>query len=160
MISKKTATSKRAKLPRSSDYTKSFLKDWERLTHSGRYNMNRLKEVNNGTGFSKGFFGDLFKLAGGRFNPFAEPGTPCSPLGCNQNGEGKIFGIPYSKGSFTDMVSESFAGPHDMANSFHFYDTNGNIQYLGNLSGLQGNLLEYSRYCRHKISAHKAMHRI
>lgn len=45
MISKKTATSKRAKLPRSSDYTKSFLKDWERLTHSGRYNMNRLKEV-------------------------------------------------------------------------------------------------------------------
>ena len=45
MISKKTASSKRAKLPRFSDYTKSFLKDWERLTHSGRYDMNRLKEV-------------------------------------------------------------------------------------------------------------------
>ncbi len=45
MISKKTAQSKRARLPRTSDYTKSFLKDWERLTHSGRYDMNRLKEV-------------------------------------------------------------------------------------------------------------------
>lgn len=45
MISKKTAPSKRARLPRTSDYTKSFLKDWERLTHSGRYDMNRLKEV-------------------------------------------------------------------------------------------------------------------
>jgi mRNA interferase YafQ len=45
MTSKKTASSKRARLPRTSDYTKSFLKDWERLTHSGRYDMNRLKEV-------------------------------------------------------------------------------------------------------------------
>ena len=45
MISKKTASSKRARLTRFSDYTKSFLKDWERLTHSGRYDMNRLKEV-------------------------------------------------------------------------------------------------------------------
>lgn len=45
MPSKKTATSKRAKLPRGSDYTKFFLKDWERLSHSGRYDMKRLKEV-------------------------------------------------------------------------------------------------------------------
>ena len=45
MISKKTAQSKRSRFPRTSDYTKSFLKDWERLTHSGRYDMNRLKEV-------------------------------------------------------------------------------------------------------------------
>lgn len=45
MTSKKTAVSKRTRLPRSSDYTKFFLKDWERLTHSGRYDMNRLKEV-------------------------------------------------------------------------------------------------------------------
>ncbi|MDX3775699.1 type II toxin-antitoxin system YafQ family toxin [Chromatiaceae bacterium AAb-1] len=45
MISKKTAASKRADLPRASDYTKSFLKDWQRLSRSGRYDMNRLKEA-------------------------------------------------------------------------------------------------------------------
>lgn len=45
MTLKKLATSKRAKLPRSSDYTKTFIKDWERLSHSGRYDMKRLKEV-------------------------------------------------------------------------------------------------------------------
>ncbi len=45
MTSKKPTSSKRARLPRASDYTKSFLKDWERLSHSGRYDMNRLKEV-------------------------------------------------------------------------------------------------------------------
>jgi mRNA interferase YafQ len=45
MTSKKIASSKRARLPRTSDYTKSFLKDWERLSHSGRYDMNRIKEV-------------------------------------------------------------------------------------------------------------------
>jgi mRNA interferase YafQ len=42
---KKTAASKRAKLPRTSDYTKPFLKDWERLSHSGRYDMNGLKKA-------------------------------------------------------------------------------------------------------------------
>lgn len=36
---------KRAPLPRMADYTKTFIKDWQRLTHSGRYNMKRLKEV-------------------------------------------------------------------------------------------------------------------
>lgn len=45
MTSKKTASSKRARIPRSADYTKFFLKDWERLSHSGRYDMNKLKEV-------------------------------------------------------------------------------------------------------------------
>jgi mRNA interferase YafQ len=45
MTSKKTAASKRAVLPRSSDYTKTFLKDWQRLSHSGRYDMHRLKEA-------------------------------------------------------------------------------------------------------------------
>lgn len=51
MTSTKTANSnegrnkgsKRASLPRAADYTKSFLKDWERLTHSGRYDMRLLK---------------------------------------------------------------------------------------------------------------------
>lgn len=45
MTSKKPAASKRAKLPRACDYTKHFLKDWRRLSHSGRYDMNRLKEA-------------------------------------------------------------------------------------------------------------------
>jgi len=42
---KKPANKKRASMPRSSDYTKSFFKDWERLSRSGRFNMNKLKDV-------------------------------------------------------------------------------------------------------------------
>lgn len=45
MTSKKPAQAKRANPPRSSDRTKHFRKDWERLTHSGRYDMRRLKEA-------------------------------------------------------------------------------------------------------------------
>lgn len=45
MTSKKPTQQKRANLPRSSDKTKQFRKDWERLTHSGRYDMRRLKEA-------------------------------------------------------------------------------------------------------------------
>ncbi len=45
MTSKKTASSKRASLPRTSDYTKKFIKDWARLSESGRYDMKRLKEA-------------------------------------------------------------------------------------------------------------------
>lgn len=45
MTSKKSASGKRAALPRASDYAKSFRKDWEWLTHSGRYDMKGLKEV-------------------------------------------------------------------------------------------------------------------
>ena len=36
---------KRAVLPRASDRTKAFVKDWTRLTHSGRFDMKRLKKV-------------------------------------------------------------------------------------------------------------------
>ena len=36
---------KRAPFPREVDYAKSFLKDWERLSRSGPYDMHRLKEV-------------------------------------------------------------------------------------------------------------------
>jgi mRNA interferase YafQ len=36
---------KRAHLPRMTDYTKAFIKDWQRLTYSGRYNMKQLKEA-------------------------------------------------------------------------------------------------------------------
>jgi mRNA interferase YafQ len=42
---KKTSASKRTSLPRVSDHTKLFLKDWARLSHSGRYDMHRCKEV-------------------------------------------------------------------------------------------------------------------
>lgn len=42
---KRTAESKRAPFPREADYAKSFHKDWERLSRSGRYDMHRLKEV-------------------------------------------------------------------------------------------------------------------
>lgn len=45
MTSKKPAASKRATLPRASDYTKTFIKDWARLSESGRYDMKRLKEA-------------------------------------------------------------------------------------------------------------------
>ncbi len=45
MTSKKPTQSKRTNLPRSSDYTKQFHKDWKNLTHSGRYDMNALKKV-------------------------------------------------------------------------------------------------------------------
>ena len=34
-----------AALPRVSEYVKTFLKDWERLSGSGRFDLNRLKEV-------------------------------------------------------------------------------------------------------------------
>ena len=45
MTSKKPAASKRTNLPHASDYTKEFRKDWVRLSHSGRYDMTRLKEA-------------------------------------------------------------------------------------------------------------------
>ena len=43
MTSKRPSTAKRALPPRAADYTKSFLKDWERLSRSDRYDMHRLK---------------------------------------------------------------------------------------------------------------------
>ena len=46
MTSKRAvASKKRTLLPRAVDYAKSFLKDWERIARSGRYDMNRLKEA-------------------------------------------------------------------------------------------------------------------
>jgi len=39
------ASSKRTSLPRAADYTKGFVKDWERLSRSGRFNMRQLKEA-------------------------------------------------------------------------------------------------------------------
>jgi mRNA interferase YafQ len=45
MTSKRPAEQKRARPPRSADKTKQFRKDWQRLSHSGRYDMHRLKEA-------------------------------------------------------------------------------------------------------------------
>lgn len=45
MTSKKPAQQKRARLPRNSDRTRQFAKDWERLSHSGRFDMRNLKGV-------------------------------------------------------------------------------------------------------------------
>jgi mRNA interferase YafQ len=45
MTSKRTAASRRTPLPRQSDYTRAFLKDWERLSHSGRFDLVRLKQA-------------------------------------------------------------------------------------------------------------------
>jgi len=42
---KKTAANKRTSLPREADYAKLFLKDWDRLARSGRYDMAGLKEA-------------------------------------------------------------------------------------------------------------------
>ncbi len=42
---RKPADRKRAKPFRACDFTKSFVKDWERLSRSGRYDMVRLKEL-------------------------------------------------------------------------------------------------------------------
>jgi len=39
----KSAKAKRAPLPRRADYTRQFGKDWEKLTHSGKQDMQRLK---------------------------------------------------------------------------------------------------------------------
>lgn len=41
----KTPASKRAALPREAGYARAFVKDWERLSRSGRYDMHRLKEA-------------------------------------------------------------------------------------------------------------------
>ena len=45
MKSKRAPDEKRTPMPRPSDYTKLFAKDWTRLSHSGRYDMNRLKDA-------------------------------------------------------------------------------------------------------------------
>lgn len=45
LSTKKPAKAKRAPLPRKSDHTRQFGKDWEKLTHSGKQDMQRLKDA-------------------------------------------------------------------------------------------------------------------
>ncbi|MDE0175211.1 MAG: type II toxin-antitoxin system YafQ family toxin [Defluviicoccus sp.] len=42
---RRPAAGKRTGLPRQVEITRSFVKDWERLSRSGRYDMRRLKRV-------------------------------------------------------------------------------------------------------------------
>jgi mRNA interferase YafQ len=42
---KKPANLKRAAPPRAADYSRTFLKDWERLSRSGRFDLRRLQEA-------------------------------------------------------------------------------------------------------------------
>ena len=42
---KKPGSNKRTSFPRTADYTKTFQKDWERLSKAGRYDLKRLKEA-------------------------------------------------------------------------------------------------------------------
>ena len=98
---------------------------------------------NDGTGLSGGMNNDRFKLAGGRWYDGANP-EKCSPLGCWQNGPGTIFGRSYSSGGFIDMVLESFAGPHDKANSIWWY-VNSQEQVLSGL-GIIGDALPAPYY--------------
>ncbi|MBQ7196100.1 MAG: type II toxin-antitoxin system YafQ family toxin [Synergistaceae bacterium] len=44
-MDKRTAASKRTKPPRDSEKSKTFIKDWERLSRSGKHDMNFLKEA-------------------------------------------------------------------------------------------------------------------
>jgi len=79
--------------------------------------QSRLDARNDGSGLSRGMFGDFFKLAGGRWDDALERAgvTQCSSFGCLQSGPGSIFGLRYSSGGFIDMVAEAFAGPHEKA---------------------------------------------
>ena len=45
MTSKKFAKDKRTAFPRASDHTRQFVKDWDRLSASGRFDMRQLKEA-------------------------------------------------------------------------------------------------------------------
>lgn len=42
---KKTASARQVEPPRKVDYRQLFLKDWKRLTRSGRYDLGRLKQA-------------------------------------------------------------------------------------------------------------------
>lgn len=101
------------------------------------------QSINDGSGRSAGMIGDGFHLAGIRLNDAViESGKiVAGPLGGVQSRDGTLFGFSYSKGGFIDMVLESYAGPHDAANSPYFYTASG--QGI-DIPGLRGKLLEYT----------------
>lgn len=88
-------------------------------------------------------FSDSFKLVGGRWFIGAMR-DDCSPLGCWQSGSGSVFGRAHPPGGLIDAITESFAGPHDKANSFWWY-VNTPAQVARGL-GMIGDALPYD-YC-------------
>jgi RHS repeat-associated protein len=101
--------------------------------------------INNGYGLSNGMFGDFFKLAGERLNELKVKlgDIAGGPLGGAQSGQGRLFFYHYEKGGFVDMVLESFAGPHDFANSPHFYNPTDGTGITAT-PGFRSKLLEFS----------------
>lgn len=87
----------------------------------------------NATGKSDNFWGDKFKLGGGRWKPGvsleAQLKKP-SPLGGVQGQAGLIklgpWRMDYGPGSFGDNLVEAYSGIHDQLNSWFWYDINGN----------------------------------
>jgi filamentous hemagglutinin len=69
-----------------------------------------------------------------------------STMGGWQGSLGKfVFFDDYLPGSFGDRVSEAWAGPHDMLNSFIWYDKMGSIQpgIEGTALGAVGDVMNY-----------------
>ncbi|MCX7110500.1 MAG: FG-GAP-like repeat-containing protein [Proteobacteria bacterium] len=92
--------------------------------------------LNDGTGLSGGMYGDNFKLGGIRLSDvLIKLGITSGPLGGAQSGPGTLFGMPYDKGGFIDMVIESFSGPHDFANAPHFYAPDGSGLFIDGFKG-------------------------
>ena len=69
-----------------------------------------------------------------------------SPMGGWQGGAGKFAFFDYQPGSIYDRVAEAYAGPHDMLNSFIWYDAAGNIKagVAGSLLGKVGDITNYT----------------
>jgi filamentous hemagglutinin len=107
-----------------------------------KQSMLNTSPVNNSSGKSAGWFGDFFKLGGGRVDEGSSIAAP-SPLGGAQGGRGLVgapewrplgfrMGYYYEPGSFTDLLVEAYAGPHDWISSWN-YTANGNFRPLQGL---------------------------
>lgn len=94
----------------------------------------------NASGTSAGHKGNLFKLAGGRWNP--KNPTEEAIFGGAQGKAGRFLWYRYSPASALDLLCEAWAGPHDYLNSYYLYDSMGNQKimsisetYIGELIG-------------------------
>jgi RHS repeat-associated protein len=111
---------------------------------SMRHDMVEQSRLNpeNAGGESEGANGDRFKLGGVRWVEGAEEQPFGRLLGGRQGGQGYLFGIPYSPGSFGDHLVETFAGPHDFMNSFTWYNHQGNALPLTGIPAFGGEILD------------------
>jgi len=66
-------------------------------------------------------------------------------MGGWQGALGRFAFFDYTPGSAWDRIAEAYAGPHDMLNSFIWYDGVGNIKtgVEGTLLGHIGNVMNY-----------------